>query len=77
MSDFWDFREGEEPLLRLIRTVTACTLGYRPPKPFGDCDSCPAKQCCRAITSGVLAAAKYRQKERNDQKLQNTLQDSG
>lgn len=59
-TKFWDFREDEEPLLRLIRVTVACSLGFRPPAPFGDCESCPNKQVCWAVNQGRLAAAKWR-----------------
>lgn len=59
-NTFWDFKDDEEPLFRVMRTVAACTSGFRPEAPFGNCRSCPTKRACHAITTGLLAAAKHK-----------------
>lgn len=59
-THFWDDRNGEEPLLRLIRTVVACSMGFKPPKPFGVCGCCPAQRACHAVSKGRIAAAQHR-----------------
>lgn len=62
-KEFWDFRDDESSIHRLVRTVVACNLGFKPPKPFGVCSCCPAARICCAVTKGRVAAALHRREQ--------------